>query len=107
MDEDTDKFSMSNYGRFPLGRGQIGRLGGINSRMTFFAETSESLIKSLSKKKIYFQYDQFSNSKISKLSLEVLERGLKEDPLSRKLLKLKHFEPETEVNSKKLSISSV
>ena len=60
-----------------------------NSRMTFFAETCESLIKSHSKKKIFFQYDQVANQPISRHSLGIVERSLRDDPLACKLLKLK------------------
>jgi hypothetical protein len=57
-----------------------------NARMTFFAETSDSLIKSYSKKKILFQYDQFASSKVNKWSFDIIERGLRADPIARILL---------------------
>ena len=55
-------------------------------RATFFGETSDALIKSTSKKKIYFLYDQFMNNKILKATYEQLENGLKVDPIAKILL---------------------
>lgn len=56
--------------------------------MTFFGDQTENIIKSLSKKKIFFQYDQICKNKIPKETIKMFEESLKDDPICSKLYDL-------------------
>lgn len=54
-------------------------------------ENSDNFMSSHSKKKIFFQYDQYSGNKITKQQFETIEDALKSDIVVNKIMN--HIHP--------------
>jgi hypothetical protein len=64
-----------------------------------FRESADIIIKSESKKKIYYQYDQLINNKISQNQLDYFKQALKADPIACRL----YYNDKTEISEEKTS----
>ena len=62
--------------------------------MGAFRESADIIIKSESKKKIYYQYDQLINNKISQNQLDYFKQALKTDPIAFRL----YYNDKTEIS---------
>ena len=67
--------------------------------MGAFRESADIIIKSESKKKIYYQYDQLINNKISQNQLDYFKQALKTDPIACRL----YYNDKTEISEEKTS----
>ena len=68
-------------------------LGGLlKRRVTFFGDSVDIVIKSISKRKIYYQFDQLLSEEgnVKKQTMKNFIAGLKKDPIARKLLYADH-----------------
>lgn len=64
----------------------------LKRRMTFFGDNADIVIKSISKRKIYYQFDQILSEEdtIKRSTMKNFLAGLKKDPIARKLLYADH-----------------